>query len=150
MIASTVALKFESMRYRDSLEKAYQEARDNLLVTNTLVADDQKHNRTGLLAGTPPRFFRAGSHYQDPWTRDASVNAWNAGSLLCPEVARNTLWAVCTRQPNKRLIIQQDCNWWDKLILVTAAWKSCWHREGSIHAHIFAAIDSSAGAACAT
>ena len=121
-VANAATLKFEGTRFRDTLVKAYQEARDNLLVTNTLVADEKKHNRTGLLAGAPPKFFRAGSHYQDPWTRDASVNAWNAGSLLCPQAARNTLWAVCERLPNGRLIIQKDCNWWDKLIWVTAAW----------------------------
>ena len=35
---------------------------------------------------------------------------------------RNTLWAVCERLPNGRLIVQRDNQWWDKLIWVTAAW----------------------------
>ena len=33
----------------------------------------------------------AGLHYDTPWTRDAAINAWNGGSLILPEVSRNTL-----------------------------------------------------------
>ena len=45
-VAGAAALAFEESRLHDTLGKAYQEARDNLLVTNTLVADEKKHNRT--------------------------------------------------------------------------------------------------------
>jgi glycogen debranching enzyme len=67
-------------------------------------------------------FFRAGGGYEQPWTRDASVNAWNAGSLLAPDVARNTLWSVVTRQDDGALVVQQDDQWWDQVIWVPAAW----------------------------
>ncbi len=115
-------LTFEDSRLDATLGQTYRAALDNLLITNTLPADLKKYNRTGLLTGDPPMLIRAGGDYQDPWTRDASVNSWNAASLLCPEAAQNTLWAVCERQPNGRLIVQRDNQWWDKLIWVTAAW----------------------------
>jgi glycogen debranching enzyme len=119
---SVPVLVFEDSRLDATLGNTYRAALDNLLVTNILPADLKKYNRTGLLTGELPQLIRAGGNYHDPWTRDASVNSWNAASLLCPEVARNTLWAVCERQPNGRLIIQRDNQWWDKLIWVTAAW----------------------------
>ncbi|MHB8955516.1 MAG: HzsA-related protein [Pirellulaceae bacterium] len=115
-------LAFESSPLDETLGEAYRQALHNLLEINTVAADMQKYNRTGLLTGDPPKLIRAGGDYQDPWTRDASVNSWNAASLLAPMIARNTLWAVCERLPNDRLIIQRDNQWWDKLIWVTAAW----------------------------
>lgn len=115
-------LIFENQQFAATLGKAYQAALNNLLNLNCIPADLKKYNRTGLLTGNPPRLIRAGGDYQDPWTRDASVNSWNAASLLCPEHARNTLWAVCERLPDGRFIIQRDNQWWDKLIWVTAAW----------------------------
>ncbi len=120
--AASPRLVFERTRLDATLGEAYRQALHNLLDINTIPADMQKYNRTGLLRGDPPRLIRAGGDYQDPWTRDASVNSWNAASLLAPEIARNTLWAVCERLPNGRLIIQRDNQWWDKLIWVTAAW----------------------------
>ena len=29
----------------------------------------------------------AGLGYVTPWTRDAAINTWNAGGLICPEAA---------------------------------------------------------------
>jgi glycogen debranching enzyme len=115
-------LKFAAQPLQNTLGEAYRQALHNLLGTNTIPADLKKHNRTGFLTGDSPKLIRAGGNYQDPWTRDASVNSWNAASLLCPEVARNTLWAVCERLPDGRLTIQRDNQWWDKLIWITAAW----------------------------
>lgn len=70
----------------------------------------------------PNTFIKAGGGYNEPWTRDASINAWNAGSLLEPVVARNTLWAVAQRQPDGSVVLQRDNQWWDKVIWITAAW----------------------------
>ncbi len=109
-----------------ALTDAYTAALQNLLTVNTIPytsgGKQAEYNQTGLLAAAPDTFIRAGGGYEQPWTRDASVNSWNAGSLLEPAVARNTLLAVLKRQPNGKLIIQQDNQWWDQVIWVTAAW----------------------------
>jgi hypothetical protein len=49
--------------------------------------------QAGLLTEPRPVII-AGIHYPQQWTRDAAVNAWNAGSLLLPEAAGNGLQAV--------------------------------------------------------
>ncbi|MHB8974264.1 MAG: hypothetical protein ACYC4N_27845, partial [Pirellulaceae bacterium] len=43
-----------------TLGEAYRQALHNLLDINTIPADMQKYNRTGLLRGDPPRLIRAG------------------------------------------------------------------------------------------
>ena len=70
---------------------------ENLLQINTGPDLARTHDASGLLTGDPAFFIRAGGGYDQPWTRDASLNSWNAASLLEPQVARNTLWAVCLR-----------------------------------------------------
>lgn len=100
---------------------AHEMALDNLLNLNTITDRTQDHNRSGLFKDPPGTFLRAGGDYQTPWTRDASINSWNAASLLSPEVAANTLWAVVEKRDGK-LIVQQDNQWWDQLIWVTAIW----------------------------
>ncbi len=101
---------------------AHQLALENLLSLNTIRDPKQNHNRSGLFRDPPGTFIRAGGDYQTPWTRDSSVNSWNAASLLSPEVALNTLWAVVERR-NGKLIVQQDNQWWDQVIWVTAIWQ---------------------------
>lgn len=137
-------LHFEQPEADRTMGAAYRSALGNLLDINTvpykarsnakglpsatvrskakppLQAHD--YNQTGLLLKTPGTFIRAGGGYVQPWTRDASVNSWNAASLLEPLSARNTLWAVVRRQRNGRLIVQQDNQWWDQTIWVVAAW----------------------------
>lgn len=103
-------------------ETAFKNALHNLLVTNTIRDTKREYNRTGLFADPPGHFIRAGGAYATPWTRDAAINSWNAASVLTPAVARNTLFAVCERQPNGRLIIQRDNQWWDKVIWAQGAW----------------------------
>lgn len=100
---------------------AYRAALDNLLDINTVAYDPAEYNQTGLMTDPPGVFIRAGGGYEQPWTRDASVNSWNAASLLSPDVARNTLWSVCRRQDDGTLIVQQDNQWWDQVIWVIAA-----------------------------
>ena len=119
------ALRFAQPETDTTLGAAYRSALENLLRINTVPWDHSpkahEYNQTGLLSRTPGTFIRAGGGYTQPWTRDASVNSWNAGSLLEPEVARNTLWAVVKRKHGK-LIVQQDNQWWDQTIWVVAAW----------------------------
>ncbi len=121
---STPELHFYRKHSEATLGAAYRAAVRNLMVVNTVPVGGGKagsYDQTGLLKA-PMEFVRAGGGYEQPWTRDASVNSWNAASLLEPEVARNTLWAVVKRGPDGRLVVQQDKEWWDQIVWVTAAW----------------------------
>lgn len=115
-------LRFSSPRSQALLGEAYHSALDNLLRINTVRYDPGHYNGSGLLVDPPGTFIRAGGGYEQPWTRDASVNSWNAASLLEPDVARNTLWSVVQREPDGKLIVQQDNQWWDQVVWVVAAW----------------------------
>lgn len=126
---SAPVLQFASAERQAAMGSPYQAAVDNLLRVNTVpyprngqAAKGQDYNQTGLLTAQPATFFRAGGGYSQPWTRDASVNSWNAGSLLAPAVARNTLWSVVRRDAGGLLIVQQDNQWWDQVIWAVAAW----------------------------
>ena len=52
--------------------------------------------QSGLLERPVPVIL-AGLDYGTPWTRDASINAWNGASLIVPQVARDTLLSVLKR-----------------------------------------------------
>lgn len=73
-----------------------------------------------VVAGAPP-YLRAGGGYDDPWTRDASINAWLAVSLLDPRLAADTLLMVTESTAEGRVVAQDD-QWWDQMIWVIAAW----------------------------
>ncbi|GAA3795428.1 glycosyl hydrolase family 65 protein [Streptomyces phyllanthi] len=104
------------------LGNAYRSALRNLLDINTVPYDPAEYDRTGLLTDPPGALIRAGGGYEQPWTRDAAVNVWNAAALLSPQVARNTLWSVCRRQHDGTLVVQQDNQWWDQIVWAVAAW----------------------------
>ncbi len=104
------------------LAEVFDAALRNLMEINTVRYDPAVYNRTGLLPETGC-FIRAGDAYAQPWTRDTAINCWNAASLLIPEVARNTIWSVCERTQQGRLIVQRDNQWWDKVIWVRGAWE---------------------------
>ncbi|WP_258949604.1 MGH1-like glycoside hydrolase domain-containing protein [Lentzea californiensis] len=99
---------------------AYVAALDNLLRVNT-VGYDAQYDKSGLM-DPATGMVRAGGGYAQPWTRDASINSWNATSLLSPALARNTLWAVVDKDPAGALRVQQDDQQWDQVIWLTAAW----------------------------
>jgi len=61
----------------------------------------------------------AGLGYITPWTRDAAINTWNAGGLICPDVALNTLKSVLGKDDKGYFI---DGEYWDRIIWVTGAW----------------------------
>ena len=73
----------------------------------------------GGLLEQPAPVILAGLVYDRPWTRDASINAWNGASLLMPEVCRNTLLSVLTRSEGKLRIGGQ---YWDCIVWTTGAW----------------------------
>ncbi|MDT0642767.1 hypothetical protein RM553_07975 [Zunongwangia sp. F363] len=64
--------------------------------------------------------FMAGLNYNKPWTRDAAINTWNAGGLLFPSVAKNTLLSALTKNSEGEVII--DGQYWDKVIWTVGAW----------------------------
>jgi glycogen debranching enzyme len=72
----------------------------------------------GLLEGEKPVII-AGIGYYTPWTRDASINTANAGGMLFPGIAKNTLMSVLKEEDGKLLI---DGEYWDAIIWVWGAW----------------------------
>ncbi len=120
--ASRPALRFADASAQSTLGAAFTKALSNVLDVNTVRYDPAVYNQSGLLTDPPGTFLRAGAEYPQPWTRDASVNSWNAASLLDPATAANTLWSVVRRQADGQLILQQDDQWWDQVVWLTAAW----------------------------
>lgn len=74
--------------------------------------------RDGLLDAPVPCFL-AGESYDTPWTRDCAYNVWNAGALLDPEAAHNTLLSVLLREDGSVRIGGQ---YWDAVAWVVGAW----------------------------
>jgi glycogen debranching enzyme len=74
--------------------------------------------KSGLMAEQAPVIL-AGLDYNRPWTRDASINSWNAGSLIVPDVAKNTLLSVLHNDDNQVRIGGQ---YWDAVVWITGAW----------------------------
>lgn len=114
-------LTFERADMQKRFGPVYEAALRNLLEINTIPDTRKAHDPLGRMTASR-RFVRAGSAYQTPWTRDASINAWAAASLLEPDAARNTLWAVCERLPDGAIVVQRDNQWWDQVIWIVAAW----------------------------
>ncbi len=116
-------LTFDRPEVQARVGQVYADALSNLLDKNTVhPTKPGDQDRLGRLADPPGTFIRAGGGYDQPWTRDASLNSWFAGSLLEPWVARNTLWAVCQRRGDGAVVVQQDNQWWDQCIWVVGAW----------------------------
>ena len=105
------------------IQKSFDAAVHNLLRINTIDCDFSVYNATGLLNPDVPQMIRAGGSYQTPWTRDAAINSWAAGRLLEPEVARNTLLAVCVKDEKGNPIIQPDDQRWDRVVWIVGAWQ---------------------------
>src|SRR6056297_544139 len=67
----------------------------------------------GGIIDEPRLCILAGMDYDRPWTRDAAINAWNAGAFLYPSVARDTLLSVLEFSGKDLFIGGQ---YWDALI----------------------------------
>lgn len=74
--------------------------------------------KDGILE-VPKPVIIAGLGYTTPWTRDAAINTWNAGGLICPEISLNTLKSVLISCKNGYRI---GGEYWDAIIWVTGAW----------------------------
>ncbi|MBR2950651.1 MAG: hypothetical protein IKC46_12450 [Lachnospiraceae bacterium] len=103
------------------LVDAWNLALHTLLNISTVECPMEEYNKTGLLEENPGLMIRAGGTYPTPWTRDAAINTMNAACFLEPEVAKNTLWAVCERVDGK-LCFQMDKQSWDKIVWAIGAW----------------------------
>lgn len=113
--SSSPSLEFANPNSQALFGTAYEAALKNLLQINTISYDPAVYNKSGLM-DPDVGIVRAGGGYPQPWTRDASVNSWNATSLLSPALARNTLWAAVDKDSAGRLQIQQDDQQWDQVI----------------------------------
>ncbi|MEU6241837.1 hypothetical protein [Streptomyces sp. NPDC047024] len=118
---SSPSLEFAHSDTQALLGTAYTAALDNVLRTNTIAWDPAVYDKSGLM-DPDVGIVRAGGGYPQPWTRDASVNSWNATSVLDPALARNTLWSTVDKGADGELRVQQDDQQWDQVIWVTAAW----------------------------
>lgn len=119
---SAPKLVFENTKLNELLSKVYDSAVHNLISINIIECNEEAYGKTGLVQSPNPLIIRAGGDYNSPWTRDASINSWSAASLLAPDAAQNTLWAVCDKTAEGKLVVQRDKEWWDKVIWITAAW----------------------------
>lgn len=106
---------------RPAVQAAFDKAVQNLTGIN-LIPCSPAHNLTGLLDLSQP-MIRAGGGYDTPWTRDSAINTWAAGRLLTPAAARNTLFAVCTRDEAGEPIILPDNQVWDRIVWAVGAWQ---------------------------
>ncbi len=94
--------------------RCFDAAVHNAVCINTVRCRYGRYNKTGLL--NHPYMLRAGRCYKTPWTRDASVNTWQAMNFLAPEVSRTTLFAVCDVNGKGEPVIQPDVQTWDQII----------------------------------
>ena len=117
------------MRYKSSLKlsspdgdivRCFDAALHNVIKINTVHCRYKKYNKTGLLEY--PYMIRAGKNYNTPWTRDASINAWQAMNFIVPEVSRTTLFAVCGLNEEGQPIIQPDVQTWDQIVWAIGAY----------------------------
>lgn len=74
--------------------------------------------KDGILDGEKPVII-AGLGYKTPWTRDAAINTWNAGGLICPDISLNTLKSVLIPYKDGYRI---GGEYWDAIIWVIGAW----------------------------
>ena len=75
--------------------------------------------KDGLLTEEKPVII-AGLGYVSPWTRDAAINTWNAGGLICPEIVLNALNSVLNKDDKGYFI---DGEYWNRIIWTQGAWQ---------------------------
>ena len=100
--------------------RCFDSAVHNAVKINTVRCKYKKYNKTGLLRY--PYMVRAGRNYKTPWTRDASINTWQAMNFISPEISRTTLLAVCNLNQEGQPIIQPDVQTWDQIVWATGAY----------------------------
>ena len=100
--------------------RCFNAAVRNAVHINTVRCRYKRYNKTGLLKH--PYMIRAGRNYKTPWTRDASINTWQAMNFIEPEVSRTTLFAVCELNEKGEPVIQPDVQTWDQIVWVVGAY----------------------------
>ncbi len=100
--------------------RCFDSAIHNAVKINTVRCNYRRYNKTGLLKH--PYMIRAGRNYKTPWTRDASINTWQAMNFIDPEVSRTTLLAVCDTDANFQPVIQPDVQTWDQIVWAIGAY----------------------------
>lgn len=109
------------LRTPDSdIVRCFDAAVRNATDINTVRCRYKKYNKTGLLRY--PYMLRAGRNYKTPWTRDASINTWQAMNLIDSEVSRTTLLAVCDVNSEGEPVIQPDVQVWDQIVWTIGAY----------------------------
>lgn len=101
------------------LETAVLQAREYpvLETSDTLIANAYELALMTVEGNIKDGIIKAGGDYGGEWTRDASINAWNAGSLIFPEETYTSLMSV-TEGDCERIGHQ----YWDKIIWVRGAY----------------------------
>lgn len=92
----------------------------NAVNINTVRCRYSRYNKTGLL--NHRYMLRAGRNYITPWTRDASINTWQAMNFIASEVSRTTLFAVCDVNKKGEPVIQPDVQTWDQIVWSVGAY----------------------------
>lgn len=98
----------------------FESAVRNVSKINTVRCRYRRYNKTGLLRY--PYMVRAGKNYKTPWTRDASINTWQAMNFINPQVSRTTLFAVCDLNEEGKPVIQPDVQTWDQIVWAIGAY----------------------------
>ncbi len=100
--------------------RCFDAALHNVIKINTVRCRYKNYNKTGLLKHH--YMLRAGRNYKTPWTRDASINTWQAMNFLNPDVSRTTLFAVCDLNKEEEPVIQPDVQIWDQIVWTIGAY----------------------------
>ena len=102
------------------IDSCFAAAVHNAVNINTVYCSYRRYNKTGLLRCR--NMLRAGRCYKTPWTRDASINTWQAMNYIDPDVSRTTLFAVCDVNEEGEAVIQPDVQVWDQIVWAVGAY----------------------------
>jgi len=120
----TVCMQILKKNESDYLDMIYFSCDDQTLTdAYTIALNDCMLNvklfKGGLLS-TEKEVIIAGVDYTTPWTRDGSINVWNAFGLLDPTVSKNTLLSLLKTSGSNYLI---DGQYWDAVIWAIGAYQ---------------------------
>ncbi|MBQ8382848.1 MAG: hypothetical protein IJX47_06575 [Clostridia bacterium] len=120
----TVCYEILKSNEREYLDMIYFACDDATLTDAYKIAladcfSNVKRFKGGLLS-SEKEVIIAGADYTTPWTRDGSINVWNAFALLNPEVSKNTLLSLLKQNGTDYLI---DGQYWDAIIWAIGAYQ---------------------------
>ena len=97
----------------DSIAKGFKLAAATMVFNRSAIRD-------GLLS-QPEVCLVAGFDYPTVWTRDGSLNTWNAAAALMPGTALNTLRSLITTASDGKTYISGE--YWDCLLFTIGSWE---------------------------